>query len=437
MTKLLLVLLSITLTQTAAPTRTLAADPDFLWGVANAAFQVEGSPAPSDWNQWAHTKGKIKDGTNADVATDFWNRYDEDFSLAQGLSANAFRMSIAWERIEPAENQWDEEAFQHYTLILQDMKAHGLEPVVTIFHNTLPLWLSKRGGVLAKNFDQIFANYAFEVVKRLSASPTDVHYWLTLNEPVTLAEGRYIDGTDPPGNHVRPFKFLHAIQAQIRAHIAAVAKIRALNNPDIKIGVASDWNDFEIQGHGPFAELIHFFSNRVYNQYFLDGIIYGRTSLCFTHGLFCHNYKLPDGKPTVDFIGVNYYTREQIRGEWKPPFVQISVGISAQGMSDTLNQASMYHLPLMVTENGVADPDDSIRPDFIRTHIAALDETRATLSVPVLGYLHWSLTDNFEWSDGLSTKYGLVDIDYDTLKRTPKPSYEVYRDVILQHLFNN
>jgi beta-glucosidase len=431
MIRLFLILFSLTVALPAF------ADPGFLWGVSNSSFQVEGSPAPSDWYDWTHMKGKIQDGTNADIATDFWNRYDEDFSLAQNLSANAFRVSIAWERIEPVENQWDEEAFQHYTLILQDMRAHGLEPVVTLFHSPLPLWLYNRGGILAKDFDARFADYAFEVVKRLSASPTSVHYWLTVNEPVTMAEGRYISGTDPPGNHIRPFKFIHAIQALVRAHIAAVTKIRSLNDSDIKIGVASDWNDFEISKTGGiFGHLVHFFTNRIYDRYFLDGIIFGKSPLCGKLGLFCEHYKIPKNVSTLDFLGVNYYSRTEIKGEWKPPFVQLDAETSADGLSETLNDvANLYHFPILITENGYAGTDDSMRIDFLRAHLAALAATRATLSVPILGYLHWSLTDNFEWSSGLSIKYGLVDIDYsDNLKRTPKPSFDVYRDLILGHL---
>jgi beta-glucosidase len=417
------------------PLQKARADTSFLWGVANSSFQVEGSPADSDAYRWTHTQGAIKDGTNADVATDFWNRYDEDFALAQGLSANAFRISIAWERIEPEQGVWNEEAFQHYELILNDMRSHGLEPVVTLFHSAMPIWLADRGGVLAPDFGERFAEYALETTRRLSGGTTQVHYWLTLNEPVTYAEGKYIDGGGYKASKMAPFKFLHAIQAQIRAHILAFNAIHSMGDPLIKVGVASDWDDFEISGKGFLSHIVHFFSNQVYNLYFLDGILKGHSSLCIggNDDFLCHHFSLLEGRGALDFLGINYYSRELIQSGWKPPFVTMEAGVYAKGIENALISASKFGLPLMVTENGVADSSDLIRPEFLRDHIAALDEVRKVLPVPLLGYLHWSLTDNFEWSSGFSERYGLVAIDYNTLTRTPRSSYGVYRDLIQAH----
>jgi beta-glucosidase/6-phospho-beta-glucosidase/beta-galactosidase len=154
------------------------------------------------------------------------------------------------------------------------------------------------------------------------------------------------------------------------------------------------------------------------------------------HDLFCEQYKLPEGKPGIDFVGINYYSEELIKGGWKPPFVSMGNDLYAHGIEDALVGASRYGLPLMITENGVADSTDAIRPSFITEHIAALDQARSVLTVPLLGYLHWSLTDNFEWSSGFSVRYGLVEMDYATLQRKPRSSYFVYRDIIAAHHSN-
>ncbi len=130
----------------------------FLWGVANASFQVEGSPADSDWRRWTHLRGRISDGTDTERATNFLHRYDEDFAWAQILGLNSFRISLAWERIEPLEGIFDPGAIEIYRRMIRAMRACGPEPVVTLQHFTLPAWLSDRGGVLAEDFPRTFAD---------------------------------------------------------------------------------------------------------------------------------------------------------------------------------------------------------------------------------------------------------------------------------------
>jgi beta-glucosidase len=396
-----------------------AASAPFLWGVANSAFQVEGSPKDSDIYRDTHTKGYVKDGSNADIATDFWNRYDEDFALAQNLGVNGFRMSIAWERIEPARGQWDEDAIAHYEKMILAMRARGIEPVVTLFHNVLPIWVSEKGAMLSPTFTEDFAEFASHTVDRLANGPAQVHYWLTFNEPTTYAEGSYMAGGGSSAN------FLHLIRAQSKAHIAAFKKIKALANADkIKIGYAQDWEDFEVTNKANLPnDMALYFTDRFYNRGFLSQIIKA----------------MPGGKPALDYLGINYYTRSQVKFSFKE-FAKVAPGpgpestmgmeICPDGFEKVLKRAARYKLPILVTENGVTDINDSLRPKFLEDHIHYLLKAIQEDLVNVIGYMHWSLTDNFEWESGLSQHYGLVAVDYSTLVRTPKPSYYVYKKLI-------
>ena len=400
----------------------------FLWGVANSAFQVEGAPADSDWYRFTHTRGAIKDGTNADVATDFWNRYDEDFALAQGLGANAFRMSLAWERIEPQRGKWDEDALDHYEKIILDLRARGLEPVVTIWHTALPEWVASEGGVLSPHFINDFSDYAAKVVARFYKGQTHVRYFLTLNEPTTYAESAYIDGgytTGIKGNYV---KFVEAIHRQADAHVAAYNKIHELpDSNDVMVGYAQDMEDFQPKNPwNPMDRLARYFSELMYNRSFIDRIA-GNT-IAF---------------PAIDFLGVNYYNRNIVSftfdgfvktSNGSGPVSQTGQEVYPQGLEHVLRKASKYRLPIMITENGVADPSDQLRSDFLRDHIHYLMKARDQDHIPVIGYMHWSLTDNFEWNYGSQIHYGLVAIDYtNNLKRIPRASYYVYKDLIQEN----
>jgi beta-glucosidase len=394
----------------------------FFWGVSNSSFQVEGTPADSNWYHWTHEAGRISDGTNADVATDFWNRYDTDFALAQELGANAFRMSIGWERIEPKPGVFDEAALAHYEAMIVAMRARGLEPVITLFHSDLPNWLYLRGGSLYRHFDREFTNYALQVVSRLSAPPASVRYWLTFNEPTTYAEGAFIDGQDPPGKTDRVDLFLESVNAQARAHVRAVRTLRKKVPYNLRFSAAQDWEVFQPEKpNSAFERWIAGVPAKIYNRSFLDTA-----------------YKAG----TLDFVGVNYYTRMILGMSWKPPFVvtvpgngprdQLGTEVYPEGIAITAKDAyHYYHLPVLITENGTADPTDKIRYEALKATLAELAIARAS-GLPIMGYMHWSLTDNFEWSSGLTPRLGLVEIDYATLERKPRPSFYLYQTLIHQ-----
>ena len=415
----------------------------FLWGVANASFQVEGSPADSDWYRFTHRARKIKDRTNADQATDFWNRYHEDFLLAKQLGVNSFRLSIAWERIQPEKDCFDETALEHYVSMMKDLRTLGIEPIITLQHYVLPAWLADEGGLLAEKFPEYFTAYAEKVISRLRQNPTQVSYWITFNEPELWVMASYLQGKWPPNHFLRPKQAVKAAAAIARAHIQLVNRIRALQFQEAKISVAKHWSVIQAfsskNKDQKTARWVDDLFNRQFMDAFLDGNI--RFKLPGTKALHEKINIKGAGKRGLDFISVNYYQRALIKrtffypnfGTRKGPGPTNDLGweIYPEGMYLALKDIQKYGLPILISENGTADKNDSHRSEFLKNHIQQLQKAKDE-GVNLMGYLHWSLTDNFEWAEGLTPRFGLVEIDYSTQKRTPRPSFFVYQKIIAE-----
>lgn len=411
----------------------------FRMGVANASFQVEGHPADSDWYRWTHTSGKIQDGSNADLATDFWNRYEEDFKLARSLGANTFRISIAWERIEPSPGAFNLEALAHYAKMIASMRAYRLEPIVTLHHFVLPAWLAAEGGLLSPRFPEAFARYSALVVSKLARAPLSVKLWMTLNEPNIEIQSGYVEGSWPPGMK-SPRAALKAYGALAVAHIEATRAIRALGIPGVRIGFAHHWRPFYPLTSSRADAKASQVADDFFNQQFVRALMTGkiRFSIPFL-GRVSRDVPLPSGKPTLDYLGLNYYGRSLVQVKLRWPFLSFLSGngpksdlgweVFAPGLYDSLVSASKYGLPLIVSENGIADRDDKLRARFIEEHLQQILKAKKA-GIPVMGYLHWSLTDNFEWAMGLSPRFGLVRIDYATQRRIPRPSFSRFREMI-------
>ncbi len=431
------------------------AQDNFLWGVANAAFQVEGAvidgvPTKSDWYEWTHTPGKITDGTNADQATDFWNMYEKDFKLASELGVNSFRLSVAWERIQPKENQWDEEALSHYQKIIEKMREYGLEPIVTLHHFVLPKWVVDKGGLLSPDFPRIFAIYAQHVVAALTKKPYSVHFWITFNEPAVLAMKGYVSGEWPPGLKGDTQKALKAQSQMAEAHIQAQREIKKLSIPDLKLGIAQHWRDFQPKTNSFFDRKVRSFLDLAFNRYFINILMTGNPCSKFFR-VFCPSSSLRVHEKVLDFIGINYYGRTIVSFVGLPGLYKTEEGpgpksdmgweVYPEGMYTVLKEVSKFGLPIMVTENGVADhgikkPDgrvfDPTREKFLRDHIDYMFKARDE-GVNVIGYMYWSLTDNFEWSSGTTPRFGLVEFDYGTQSRKPRDSFDIYKSIIRSH----
>ncbi|MDR7418987.1 MAG: glycoside hydrolase family 1 protein [Armatimonadota bacterium] len=406
----------------------------FRWGTATSAYQVEGNNTASDWWLWEQQPGRIANGDRSGLACDWWRRAEYDFDLMAGLGHNAARISIEWARLEPREGRWDDAALARYLEMLRALRDRGMEPLVTLNHVTLPQWVAERGGWLWRGIARAFGAYAGRFA-RAAAPLTD--FWLTLNEPVGHLISAYLAGRFAPG-YTSVTALGRALVNSVRAHAAAYRAVRNAH-PSARVGVAAYLRPAMavVPGSRPQRWLARHL-DRLVNWMYLDALVLGRLV-----GPLGIAVSVPEAAGTLDYIGVNYYTRSHVAFDLRRPrtlFIrdeprheaEVSDGgygeIYPDGLLAVLRQARRYGLPIYVTENGVPDADDDIRPRFIVEHLRrvaqAIDE-----GVPVLGYYHWSIVDNFEWADGWTLRFGLYHLDRATQVRTPRPSAALYGEI--------
>ncbi len=394
---------------------------NFLWGAAQSSHQVEGNNIHNDWWQWENN-GRLKEKSGE--ATRHYELFDQDFALAQKLSHNTHRFSIEWSRIEPREGIFDASAIDHYAHVLDSLLAKSLVPIVTLHHFTSPLWFAERGGWLNPKAPAWFCRYVQKIVGTLK--DRDVQYWITINEPVVLAYYGYLKAKWPPGKSSFPLA-LKVLQNLIAAHKKAYQIIHELYKGAQKplIGLACHLRPFEVCPKTP-------------------------NILCKLNVLWRHFmvnvYALGQIKDALDFIGVNYYEREFVTNDRAHGLGvfgencnlvhkhyehvnQIGWGFYPEGLLQVLRWMKKYNKPLMVTENGTAEDDDRFRARFILEHLKQLERALAE-GIPVVGYLYWSLLDNFEWDWGFGPRFGLIEVNYKTFERIIRPSAYVFKEII-------
>lgn len=366
----------------------------FLWGAATSAHQIEGNNIHNDWWEWERRQpAPMQSG----LACDSYRRWREDLALAKQLGHTAYRFSLEWSRLELAPERWNREALEHYRQILLEMRRLKLASFVTLHHFTNPIWFARRGGWLSADSPELFARYVRLVVQQLGEA---VDFWVTINEPNVYAGNSYWHGKWPPSRKSF-WQTARVMGHMIAAHKQAYRIIHA-TVPGAKVGIA---NNLIACGHKKAGFSWHALRQWVFNHWFLWR----------TRGYH-------------DFIGVNYYFP---CGLTKTDGRTSDMGwpIYPAGLTEVLLEAKRYGVPVYVTENGLADTGDSQRADFIRSHLRAVEEAQRQ-GVDVRGYLHWSLLDNFEWADGFAPRFGLVDVDFVTQKRTIRPSAYVYQAII-------
>lgn len=360
----------------------------FLYGAATSAHQVEGDNVNNDW--WAWEKEK-RERHRSGKAADHYHCFKEDFALAKNLGHNAHRLSLEWSRIEPAPGEWGEREIQHYREVLTELRRQGLTSFVTLHHFTNPIWVARSEGWESRETVKHFLRYVQKVVEELGEL---VDFWVTINEPAVYAMQGYWQNLWPPGK-----KSWWAVERVMRnfavAHRQAYATIHKAF-PSAQVGIAKHF----------IAELSPV-PNWWFNHRFLRR----------TQG-------------THDFLGVNYYfpSKWQV---WDGPKSDLGWPVYPKGLTQILLDLRQYRLPIYITENGVADARDRLRSDFIRDHLRAVEKAQVR-GADVRGYLHWSLLDNFEWHLGFAPRFGLVEVDYKTLARKPRPSAYVYKAIIEQ-----
>ena len=406
----------------------------FLWGTATSSHQVEGNNSNNDWWEWEKEPGHILDGHRSELACDWWNRAEDDFDLAREMGQNAHRLSLEWSRIEPREGEWDDDAIARYRRMLVGLRGRGLEPMVTLHHFTNPLWLMEKGGWETEAVVPLFERYVTRVAEELGDL---VELWSVINEPNVYAILSYAGSRWPPGkqNLLLAFRVLRNL---LLAHGRAYRAIHRLQ-PQAQVGIAHAVRVFDpARPNSRLDRWAASLPDRIFNRLVLTALTEG--VLAFP---LAFNRKVPELVDSVDFLGVNYYTRDMVAFDASRPGelfgrrfytegAEMSDGgygeVYPEGLYRLLKWLAAYGKPIYITENGLPDEDDDQRPRFLLTHLAATHRAMQE-GVPVKGYFHWSLVDNFEWAEGWSLRFGLVALDVETQERTVRRSGQLYKEI--------
>jgi len=388
---------------------------NFLWGVAISSYQTEGNNLNSDWYTWEKL-GKIEDGSSSGRACDFYHRYQEDIDLAKKMNLNSFRLSIEWSRIEPTKGKFNEKEIEHYKNVLLYLKKNNFKVFLTLWHFTLPNWLAEIGGWENRKSIFYFCRYTEKIVKNFSDL---ADFWITLNEPVMYTGSAYLTGIWPPEKRSL-FNAIKVFNHLVKAHKKAYQIIHRLI-PQAQVGLAQNVVYFHAP-QNPIDQHLSWIFNFFYNKLF---------------------YLLT--KKDHDFIGLNYYysylvsnlrlakklRRLAVRSLKKK---YIKVEIYPKGIYRVIKMFKKYNLPIYITENGLDDESDQKRPIFIREHLKWL-HYGIKKGIDIRGYLYWSLIDNFEWQEGFEPRFGLIEVDYQTLERKPRQSAWLYAKIAKENGF--
>jgi len=425
----------------------------FWWGSATSAHQVEGDNH-NDWSEWEKSPKRIaqlkKEGKDpsdfiSGKACDSYVRYEEDFDIAKKLNQNIHRFSIEWSRIEPEEGKFDREAMHHYINVVKALRERGIEPMVTLWHFTNPIWFAEKGGWLNKKSPEYFTRYIKYVVDNLKDR---VGLWITFNEAASVYAGfSYLNGQWPP-QHINPFEYIKVRKNFIKAQALAYREIKRiysfspaildLNNRtshnyfsptfekmseksatlynipgmshNVAIGLVES-NVFSAGGNRWYEKIIGKFYNYQRNLYFWDKAL-----------------------PHYDFLGLNYYHADRrVLGSYRTlskqdQMTEMNWEIYPKGIYYRLMELKKFNKPIYITENGIADQTDEKRAKFIKDHLYWIHKAIAD-GADVRGYMYWSLLDNFEWHRGFNPKFGLVKVDFNTFERKIRPSAWEYAKI--------
>jgi beta-glucosidase len=418
--------------------KTLYFPPGFLWGTATSSHQVEGQNTNNNWWKWEQEAGRIVGGQKSGLACNWWGgRWQEDFDRAAESGQNAHRLSIEWSRVQPAPDKWDKEAIFCYRQIIEGLKKRGLEPMVTLHHFTDPLWISDIGGWENLRTPQYFGIYARKMAQ---AFQDIVRFWCTINEPNVYAYSGYLTGAFPPGK--KDIQSAFKVMANlVRGHSVAYHNIHEVA-PQSLVGIALNYRGMKpASPHSPCDCWVARAHSQMFNDFFPYALRSGILNFLF------YRQNISQAAQTQDFLGINYYTcdlvafalwaiRDLFGQHFYPPDSELSenkfIAHRPEGMFESLQWAKRFAVPLIVTENGVEDSQDKLRPRYLVEHIT--QTWRAIQAgLPVQGYFHWSLLDNFEWERGWTQRFGLWGLDVNSQTRYKRQSVDIYTSICRQN----
>jgi beta-glucosidase len=422
----------------------------FLWGSATSSYQIEGAVdadgrGESIWDRFCSIQGNIKDGSDGSVACDHYHVFADDIALMQRLNLNAYRFSIAWPRVLPeGRGRVNVAGLDFYDRLVDALLAAGIQPFPTLYHWDLPQALEDQGGWPMRSTAEAFGEYAEVVAARLGDRVAD---WMTINEPYVVANHGYLTGEHAPGRHSLADS-LAASHHLLLGHALAMGRVRAAV-PDARVGIVLNFTPVEPIGTSPAAVDRQRIVTDIENRWYVDpigGLGYPQYTV---DRLGWAQDEVRDGDmeliaQPIDALGVNFYTRKMVGaldGEQQERGDETAMGweIHPGSLGDLLRGLHDVHrFPrYLITENGAAMPDadrvdgriiDHDRLEYFAAHLAQVHQAIED-GVPVDGYFAWSLLDNFEWAHGYGPKFGLVEVDMETQRRTPKQSALWYAEV--------
>jgi beta-glucosidase len=435
---------------------------NFLFGSATAAFQIETGNLHTDWGTWVSLDGRIKNGDKPDVGgPDALHHVDEDVGALRDTGQNAYRLSIEWGRIYPTRAAFDADtpdadALAAYDGILGKLRAAGITPMVTLQHFALPDYLSdptkssEPQGWERPETTELFAQFAARMAARFKDK---VDWWVTINEPLVVAVTGYVAGLAPPGAVLQAERAFAVVRAEARAHARAFDAIHQADTVDADgdgksalVSVAAHQRTFHALDPAEpedvtAAERVRY----LWNLWFLNAIVRGDWDEDMDG--VAETKADPALVHRADYLGINYYSDTLVSAGTPPriPIVNASVrqdhldtprpktdiawDIYPEGLRTVLLEAKDYGLPVVITENGLADSTDRNRVRYLAEHLYQAGWARAE-GVDLRGYFHWSLMDNFEWSSGYCPKFGLFSVDPQSGARTARPSADAYKGFI-------
>lgn len=436
---------------------------DFLWGAACSAYQCEGAwneggKGPSIWDDFCHTEGSVRNGDTGDTACDSYHRYGEDIDLMRALGIKAYRFSVSWPRVLPdGRGELNSAGLDYYDRYVDALLGAGIEPWLTLYHWDLPSALQAEGGWLSRSTVDAFAAYSSVIAARLGDR---VRCFMPINEPQCIAKLGYGTGEQAPGLKLPPEDVARVLHHLALAHSAANDAIRAAVGGNVSIGTATcgrlccPQNDTPGGAEGAYEATFRYTDNlhgwSFTHNIYLDSLI--RRGCDDSAPEFLRRFAdtIPqsdwDAMRAPDFLGLNIYNGDLsddagniIRRCEGAPVTATKWPFTPEVMYwGVKNIYARYGLPVYITENGVSCNDriyldgkvhDADRIDFLSRYIAELKRAMDE-GVPVKGYFHWSLLDNFEWALGYDERFGLVYTDYKTKKRIPKDSAEWYAALV-------
>ena len=422
---------------------------DFLWGAATASAQIEGGwdedgRTPSIWD--AASKGKIKGDVTCHAACDHYHRWREDVALMKELGLKSYRFSVSWSRVMPEKGRINPKGIAFYSDLVDELRKNGIEPIVTIYHWDLPLWVQEMGGWMSKAIISLFADYTKVVVDALSDRVT---YWLPMNEPQCFIMNGHMVGAHAP--FLKHYLALPKLTRNcLSAFHQSVEIIRTVAKTPPKIGIAMAASAFIPENES--LEMIavarhksfYYKSGAMSNRWWSDPLFLGKTVRAY--GIYSlQKADIPNIQTKLDFIGLNVYspfgenwngTNDSVPPEKKNFLGWVNDGRCLYWTIRFFHER--YDLPIMVTENGFCDNDvvsadgcirDEKRIDYIKDYLGKVKRA-VEEGIPVLGYQYWSLMDNFEWAEGYGPRFGIIHVDFETQKRTPKDSAYDYKAII-------